>query len=53
MSLSSLITKLSMIFAEETLILKDQPTPTWTDSLLKSSHHWLPPSDSTEPLTLM
>ena len=28
MSLSSLITKLSMIFAEETLILKDQPTPT-------------------------
>jgi hypothetical protein len=28
MSLSSLITKLSMIFAEETSILKDQPTPT-------------------------
>jgi hypothetical protein len=49
MSLSSLITKPSMISAEETSISKDQHTQTWTDSLLKSSHHWLLPSDSTEP----
>jgi len=35
-----------MISAEETWILKDQPTPTWTDWSLKSFHHWLPLWDS-------
>merc|ERR1711934_539108 len=37
MSLSSLITKPSMILPEETLISRDPPTPTLTDSSPKSS----------------
>ena len=42
MLLSCLITKLSMISVEELLILKDLPTPTWTDLLLKLFPHLLP-----------
>lgn len=40
-----------MISAEEISILKDQPTLTWTDSLLKLSHPWLLHSDSMVPWT--
>ena len=53
MLLLCLITKPSMIFAEEISISKDQPTPTWTDSSLKSSHPSLPHWDSMVPWTSM
>ena len=43
MSLSCLITKLSMIYAEELLILKDQLTLTLTDLSLRLSLHLLLP----------
>lgn len=42
-----------MISAEETWILKDPPTPTWTDWLPKLSHHWPPHWDSMELWMLM
>merc|ERR1719502_585471 len=45
----SSITKPSTISAEETSILRDQPTPTSTDSSLKLSHPSLLPSDSMVP----
>ena len=53
MLLLCLITKPSMISAEEISILKDQPTLTWTDLFLKSSHLWLHLLDSMVPWTLM
>jgi len=42
-----------MISAEEILILKDQPIPTWTDLLDKLSLHWLPHWDSMVLLMLI
>merc|ERR1711935_1087938 len=45
--------KPSMTSAEETSTLRDQHTPTLTDSSLKLSPPLLPPSDSMEPLTLI
>merc|ERR1711988_106787 len=51
MSPSCSTTKLSTISVEELLILRDQPTPTSTDSSLRLSPPLLPPSDSMVPLT--
>ena len=42
-----------MTSAEDNWILKDQHTPTWTDSLPKSFHLWLPHWDSMVPWTLI
>merc|ERR1711990_747342 len=53
MSPSCSTTRLSTISAEETLTLRDQPTPTLTDSLPRLSPPSLPPSDSMVPLTSM
>merc|ERR1712079_514476 len=53
MSLSCSTTKLSTISAEETLTLRDQPTPTLTDLLPRLSPPSLPPSDSMVPSTSM
>ena len=53
MSQLSLITKPFMTSAEDNWILKDQHTPTWTDSLPKSFHLWLPHWDSMVPWTLI
>merc|ERR1712048_253694 len=44
-------TRPSTISAEEPSILRDQPTPTLTDSSLRLSPPLLPPSDSMVPLT--
>merc|ERR1711939_427986 len=53
MSLSCSTTKPSTISAEETLTLRDQPTPTLTDSSPRLSPPSLPPSDSMVPSTSM
>lgn len=53
MLLLCLIMKLSMISAEEILILKDQLILTWIDLLLKLFLHWLLLWDLTVLLTLM
>merc|ERR1711934_1248769 len=53
MSPSCSTTRPSTISAEETLTLRDQPTPTLTDSLPRLSPPSLPPSDSMVPLTSM
>merc|ERR1711994_1233752 len=53
MLLSCLTMRLSMISAEETSTLSAQPTPTSTESSLRSSPPSLPPSDSMVPLTSM
>merc|ERR1712032_1184641 len=44
-------TRPSTISAAATSISRDQPTPTWTDSLPRLSPPSLPPSDSTVPST--
>merc|ERR1712029_572011 len=51
MSLSCLTTKLSTISAEELWTLRDQPTLTLTDLLLRLSPLLPLPSDSMVPLT--
>merc|ERR1711935_937106 len=51
MSPLCLTTKLSTISAEEPSILRDQPTPTSTDSSPRLSPLLPPPSDSMVPLT--
>merc|ERR1711981_251851 len=53
MSPSCLTTRLSTISAEETSTLSARPTPTSTESSLRSSLPSLPPSDSMVPLTSM
>merc|ERR1712029_780583 len=51
MSPSCSTTKPSTTSAEETSTLRDQPTPTSTESLPRLSPPSLPPSDSTVPST--